>query len=128
MNVTSEITFIDTVFKGINGHPFASTAPLNFVRCDFFGDISSTAITLASTQLTFERCRIEGGLLTWQGSGAAQYNIFASVFTNSKLDFTAFNSASGSLIAVNNRAKNTEIIAQPSPADNVIWQQNITLS
>lgn len=127
VNVTSPIVFIDTVFKGINGHPFASTAPLSFVRCDFVGDVTSTPILLSSTQLTFDSCRIDGGLLTWQGSGAAQYNIFASLFTNSRLDFTAFNPATSSLIAVNNRLKSTAVVAQPVPADNVILQQNITL-
>jgi len=128
-NVTSSITFSDTVFKGINGHPFASNAPLSFVRCDFYGGEDTTPVSLATSALDLQACQFNNTLFSLRGEEPKQIGIHFSALTQSTFDFSAFTAQpTASLMFTHNRLSASTIIAQPEAGERVIWQQNILLN
>lgn len=128
-NVTSSITFRDTVFNSINGHAFTSTAPLKFVDCDFAGGSSTTTVGVTSSALELQGCRMNNVSFTLTGNEPKHINIHFSTLVQSSLDLSAFApQTNSSLMFVNNRLSDTTVIAQPEAGGNVIWQQNMTLN
>ena len=128
-NVTSSVTFRDTIFNALNGHAFASKAPLRFVNCEFEGGSSAASVAVASSTLDLQGRRINKVPFILSGNEPKQIDIHFSTLIQSSVDFSALTlQTAGSLMFVNNRLSDTAIIAQPETSGNVIWQQNMTLT
>lgn len=128
-NVTSSVTFRDTIFNALNGHAFASKAPLRFVNCEFEGGSSAASVAVASSTLDLQGSRINKVPFILSGNEPKQIDIHFSTLIQSSVDFSALTlQTAGSLMFVYNRLSDTAIIAQPETSGNVIWQQNMTLT
>ncbi|WGO84639.1 hypothetical protein [Arsenophonus apicola] len=112
------------MFDGLNGHSFASSAPLSFERCQFNGMANTALLKVVANRFSLHACVLESIYLQLSGDSEKHWDITLLTQHGGGIDFSHF-SASSSLVFVHNRLQNSEIIAKPASSDYVIWQNNL---
>lgn len=125
-SVTVPVTFIDTVFRGINGHMLTGNR-LVFTRCEFYGGNTSTPAVFSAPALSVHASRFHECVVVVGKTGENnQTEIIGLQAKNSVLDFNPLSdNPNSTLMFCQNQLLNSALQNMPEPGANVIQAQNI---
>ncbi|WP_242456667.1 hypothetical protein [Pantoea agglomerans] len=128
-SVKVPVTFIDTTFRGINGHTVAGDT-LIFSRCVFYGGNSITPTKISAPKLSLHASRFfECNVVVGKPAGHNRTEIFSLWAENSRLDFSPFaDSLHSTLMFCQNQLRDSVLLNQPEMRAGVIVAQNMILS